>query len=103
MAKTIDFGVCDQCSERNAKTLKNCRSCNAVLPWVKPAKTAAAKIDKPKTQYAIPPVQIIGGLVFVLGAVLWCGNVIGFFPTFPGAGYITLAIGGALFRAGWQA
>ena len=39
----------------------------------------------------------VGGLIFVVGAILWCGNVFHFFPTFPFAGYITMAIGGAIF------
>jgi hypothetical protein len=44
--------------------------------------------------------KIIGGLVFVIGAFLWLGNVIGFFHTFTGAGWIGLTLGGILFRMG---
>ena len=44
--------------------------------------------------------KIIGGVIFAAGAFLWCGNVFGFFPTFPMVGYLT-AIGGlALYRKG---
>ena len=43
--------------------------------------------------------QIAGGLIFVLGMFLWCGNVFRFFPTFPFAGYITMMIGGAIWKA----
>jgi hypothetical protein len=42
----------------------------------------------------------LGALIFAAGAVLWCGNVFGFFVTFPFAGYLTLLIGGATFKAG---
>jgi len=42
----------------------------------------------------------LGAIIFVAGAVLWCGNVFGFFVTFPFAGYLTLLAGGATFRAG---
>jgi hypothetical protein len=42
----------------------------------------------------------LGALIFVAGAVLWCGNVFGFFVTFPFAGYLTLLVGGATFKAG---
>ncbi len=41
----------------------------------------------------------VGGIVFVVGAFLFLGNVIGFFPTVPLAGYLTMLAGGALF--GW--
>lgn len=42
----------------------------------------------------------LGGLIFVVGILLWCGNVFHFFPTFPFAGYITMAVGGAIFGFG---
>jgi hypothetical protein len=41
-----------------------------------------------------------GGLIVALGIFLWCGNMFRFFPTFPFAGYITIAIGAAIFGAG---
>jgi hypothetical protein len=45
-------------------------------------------------------VQILGYAVVALGAVLWCGNVFGFFHTFPLAGYITMVIGGIIAKKG---
>ncbi|MFI5302042.1 MAG: hypothetical protein ACHREM_28460 [Polyangiales bacterium] len=42
----------------------------------------------------------LGGLIFVVGILLWCGNVFAFFRSFPFAGYITMAIGGAIFSFG---
>lgn len=44
--------------------------------------------------------QLVGGLIFVVGAFLWLGNVFGFFVTVPLAGYITMLVGGALFGKG---
>ena len=40
----------------------------------------------------------VGGFVFLIGAFLWGGNVIGYFPTFPLVGYLTMLAGGALIR-----
>lgn len=42
----------------------------------------------------------VGGLVMALGAFLFWGNVSGHFRSFPFAGYITIAIGGAIFSFG---
>lgn len=42
----------------------------------------------------------VGGLIVVVGGLLWMGNMTGKFPTFPYAGYITIAIGAALFGLG---
>ena len=44
--------------------------------------------------------SILGAIVFVLGAFLWIGNVTRTFPTIPLAGYLTMLVGGAMFRAG---
>jgi hypothetical protein len=43
--------------------------------------------------------MVLGGVVFAAGVFLFLGNVIGFFPTVPAAGWITMLIGGGLF--GW--
>jgi len=45
-------------------------------------------------------VQIIGYIVIAIGAFLWCGNVFGFFHTFPLAGYGTMLIGGIIAKKG---
>lgn len=45
-------------------------------------------------------VSMLGVLVIVVGAALWIGNMSRMFPTFPLAGWITMAIGGVIFRAG---
>lgn len=44
--------------------------------------------------------KILGMIIFGLGVGLFIGNVSRIFPTFPLAGYITMAIGGAIMRAG---
>jgi hypothetical protein len=45
-------------------------------------------------------VKVIGGLVLIAGIFLFIGNVSGGFRTFPGAGYLTIALGGVMLRAG---
>lgn len=42
----------------------------------------------------------VGGLIVAIGGLLWWGNMSGKFPTFPYAGYITMAIGGAILAFG---
>jgi hypothetical protein len=44
--------------------------------------------------------KLLGGLIFVAGVFLWCGNVFGFFPTFPMVGYLTAAFGGWIMKSG---
>ena len=45
-------------------------------------------------------VVVLGAVVFIAGVFLFLGNVIGFFRTFPLAGYLTMIIGGAIYRVG---
>lgn len=45
-------------------------------------------------------VGIIGVIILLIGGFLWCGNMFGFFPTFPGAGWIGLLLGGFLMKVG---
>lgn len=44
--------------------------------------------------------KIVGMIIIAIGAVIWCGNVFHFFPTFPLAGYITMAVGGFIMKKG---
>jgi hypothetical protein len=44
--------------------------------------------------------SLLGGVVIALGICLFIGNITRIFPTFPLAGWLTIAIGGAIFRAG---
>ena len=47
--------------------------------------------------------KVLGGIIFAAGIFLWCGNVFGFFPTFPLVGYLTMMAGGGLYKnAGTQ-
>lgn len=69
------------------------------------AQKPATPLSKPKIglgdlAYGPMAVQLFGGLIFLVGGLLWVGNVLGFFRTFPGAGYIGLLIGGAIWGAG---
>ena len=45
-------------------------------------------------------VTVVGAVIFVGGIFLFLGNVIGFFRTFPLAGYGTMVLGGLVFKAG---
>ncbi len=42
--------------------------------------------------------KILGAIIFIAGLFLFLGNIIGFFQTFPGVGYITMAVGGFLYK-----
>jgi hypothetical protein len=44
----------------------------------------------------------IGVLITLVGGFLYWGNVSGTFISFPYAGYITIAIGGAIAAAGYK-
>jgi len=44
--------------------------------------------------------KIIGGIIVAVGIFLFLGNILGFFPTFPLAGWITIMIGGAIAKSG---
>ena len=46
--------------------------------------------------------KLIGLLILIVGIFLFIGNISGMFRTFPGAGWITIAIGGVIMRAGGQ-
>ena len=113
MAISLEYGKCASCGRENPKAIEQCRGCNSVLPWVKGAppaangKAGANSGSTPKQGIGIGDVAwggigmgLVGGLIFVAGIVLWCGNVFGFLPTLPGAGYVTMLVGGALWRFG---
>ncbi len=59
-----------------------------------------AQAQSRQVQQGQPALQFIGGLVFVIGAALWIGNITGIFRTIPFAGFIVMAIGGMIARAG---
>ena len=42
--------------------------------------------------------KAVGAIITVIGVFLFCGNVFGFFRTFPMAGYLTIAFGGFIAR-----
>lgn len=45
-------------------------------------------------------ISILGIVIVAAGVFLWVGNVSRLFPTFPLAGYVTIVVGGIVFRAG---
>ena len=109
MAITLDYGKCAACGHENSKTLSNCRGCNALLPWAKGASPANSSSGGTKTRigagdiaWKAMSVQIVGGIIFLAGVFLWFGNVLDFYPTFRGLGYIVGLIGAAIWGAGSQ-
>ena len=44
--------------------------------------------------------KAVGLIVFVLGIGLFIGNVTRVFPTFPLAGWATMAVGGVIMKSG---
>lgn len=112
MAITVDYGQCSACGEKNSTAASKCRACGSVLPWVKqprpkaePAARAAAARPASDSEtsgwdFKGMGLSLLGAGIFLLGVFLWCGNVFGFFRTFPFAGYVTILIGGAVWRAG---
>ncbi len=44
--------------------------------------------------------RTLGVMSMLAGGVLWLGNQIGFFPTFPFAGTLIIIIGGIIFAMG---
>jgi hypothetical protein len=104
MAETFDFGKCAACGDNNSKSVQQCRSCAAALPWAKPAKNSSGSsgsgMGLGDIAFGGMAVALLGGLIFLAGIFLFLGNFLGFFPTFTGAGYITIMIGGAIWRVG---
>ena len=45
-------------------------------------------------------VIVLGAIIFIGGVFLFLGNVIGFFRTFPLAGYGTMLLGDVIFKTG---
>ncbi len=104
------FGPCAECGVNNSHSATRCHQCRALLPWAQPKPQAASPEPKasgsPKIKvgadwdFKAIGVQLFGGLLFLVGAGLWIGNVTGMMRTFPGAGYITMLVGGVIWKAG---
>lgn len=103
MPVTVEFGKCDACGDNNIKSAIQCRSCAQRLPWAKPLDTRSTATISSQPARNIDWGQYagmgVGGLIVVVGAFLWCGNVFGFCRTFPFAGYATMFIGSIIFKA----
>jgi hypothetical protein len=59
-----------------------------------------AALQEEESKGAKPLLRFLGGIMFVVGIGLFIGNRTGAFPTFPFAGFIVMAIGGAIYGAG---
>ncbi len=81
---------------------------NSMMPQAAPMRppvpmsppSSSGGVNMGNVAWGAMAVQGFGGLIFVAGCFLWCGNVFGFFRTFPFAGYLTATVGGAIWRAG---
>jgi hypothetical protein len=49
--------------------------------------------------FKVNGLKIIGGIILIVGIVLFVGNISGALVTFPGAGWLTMAVGGFMLRA----
>lgn len=102
---TLDSGACPACKTENSKHIDACHACGQALPWAgtEAARQLSVQAEvRPRTRgnFERGALMIVGAGLFVTGLFLWCGNVFGFYPTFAGAGYITIIAGGALFKIG---
>jgi len=106
MGISVEYGNCAQCGDNNVKSAQSCRKCAAPLPWSKAAAppkaapTGGISAAVNEIAWGAMAVQILGGLIFLAGIFLWCGNKFDFYPTFPLAGYITASVGGVIWRVG---
>ncbi|HKB01102.1 MAG TPA: hypothetical protein VKD90_02735 [Gemmataceae bacterium] len=71
-----------------------------VVRQVRDAQAVTSRQGSPKDNMTGLLLMGLGGFVAVVGAILWIGNMTGFFPTFPFAGIVTILIGGAIYKAG---
>jgi hypothetical protein len=76
---------------------------NGVFVKRREAVADSAQMEPQKSDGAGLTMQVIGGVIAVVGACLLVGNTTGIFPTFPFAGFIVMGIGGALLSAGRRA
>jgi hypothetical protein len=109
MSITLESRPCPVCGQENSVHINNCHQCGAVLPWAgeestkvltEPPKTTEPRQISPSQRKRLIAMYMVGGVIFIFGALLWIGNVSGLFPTFTGAGYITMGVAGALWRFG---
>ncbi len=85
MAVTIEYGKCAACDDNNPKTLQECRSCGAALPWSKVKKAGKPDVGAPPPRMGVRDVAWLGiavmgtgGLMVVAGFILWGLNFLGF-------------------------
>lgn len=103
MAVTLEFGKCSACGENNSKTLLECRACGAILPWAKPKVAPAAakpRIGLGDIDWGPMAVQLSGGLIFVVGALLFVADLLDWVSVLPHVEKIVMAVGGAVWGYG---
>lgn len=118
MAITVEYGKCDKCGDNNVKTAQLCRSCTSALPWARDAaKTpSAVNVGVHNTLGAVKEsaikvgsfpgfsagfyVQVLGGLIFIAGGVIFVAHVLGAFHTMLPVGRFTIFIGSVIWGSG---
>lgn len=111
MSAQPDFGPCSECGMSNSHLMTRCHKCRALLLWAQapgapsasgagPAPSAGSPRIASDVDYKAMGVQLLRGVIFLVGVGLFIGNVTGTFRTFSGAGWIAMAIGGAIWKAG---
>jgi hypothetical protein len=102
--------VHDRCAHPNGEA--GCQACGTAVPThsPKPWDTRGGEAQ-PSPQAALAPgnwvrgirglvLRGLGALIMVAGGFLILGNQIGFFPTFPFAGTLTLFLGAGIYAVG---
>ena len=106
---TLESGACPACDAENSKHIDACHACGQTLPWAgqeaqrQQAQMQILQAEAPvraRSNLERGALMIGGATLFVFGLFLWCGNVFGFYPSFSGAGYLTIVLGGTLFKVG---
>ena len=108
---SLESGPCPNCGQQNSIHINACHNCHRTLPWAGSQATQVLtpevvaeqrKREQKSAKLSAMLWQIAGCLVILLGLFLWFGNVFTVYRTFPGAGYFTMAFGGAILSRGIQ-
>ncbi len=96
---TLESGLCPRCRVENSKHIDACHACGAALPWrgYEASRLAALEAEAAVRKDIAMWLRLLwltgGGLIYLFGAFLWAGNIMDFYPTIPGLGYLIMAAG----------
>ena len=106
MAVTVEYGKCAACEDNNPKSLQECRSCGAALPWSKAAKKGAPAVGTAPPRMGASDVAWLGiavmgfgGLMVVAGFGLFALRIMGIIRI-PLLSWILVGVGGAIWHYG---